>query len=772
MSTRRLQPLLARARSRTAISFPQPPSSSLPLTRHIHASDHSHAEKENGGQYIYRPPTSAYIPPATSNVSPSSSTSNRRSNSPPSPLFSSSGVPTDSHPMPESMPREDYATPAMYSLSLLARIMKYVLYGTVGLTVVTLAGVEGAHQYVERVSLGAPSHLSEEYDFLLEGVQDGGSGSSARAGDDEMDPVRSPQDYYSWAEENEAWTGGSAGGTSPLLGITARHSLRSAWIAQVLGTGSTMSSIGKEGNIGSGPAASMSKGMKGAIGANAGGVQNQTLNTIDTGYELAEAYIAQAIEKAHKASGRGSNPTIIFPDQLSVVRSITPSSERSSSVATRIEGREPSTKQQIKARRVGLDLLIRHAEILERMGTYSSLVRSVNNYERVLRALVDATPTVASSAEAGSTKLTRRQFARDVREAEILRLARKVGDVSSRMGDLDRAREWWLWGLGRGGIDVSAVARGVDSSKVDLVEQKGSVAAGSGKDTTGWGSRWFPSSKKENAVATSSRAGPINDVTSVVGAASWASSAIAPIKTRALISLLDSYSTHSALSGDLSAASTYQTQALALIDSDQSLAGSATSQPQRLHRAWLMSRKALLTLHLAEVTFARRQDVSSALGSLATATSLAENVVSTLTGVHGLAEDRHLPVQTVSLSTAFGEGQSTNELRHPSQLLLRDTQRANAEGWNLSGLLYERQASTSSPTSLAAVSNQEILEHALDCFEKAMGWGKISDGQDVRGQHDIHADEEPTGLMIGTKQEYWKNYARLKTKLEQGLRLA
>jgi hypothetical protein len=64
--------------------------------------------------------------------------------------------------MPDDMPREDYSTPAMYTFSMLARILRYVIYGAVGISVTGLIGVEGGHQYIEHFLMAYPSHLDVE----------------------------------------------------------------------------------------------------------------------------------------------------------------------------------------------------------------------------------------------------------------------------------------------------------------------------------------------------------------------------------------------------------------------------------------------------------------------------------------------------------------------------------------------------------------------------------------------------------------------------------
>ena len=120
--------------------------------------------------------------------------------------------------MPPDMPREDYATPALYTLSTLTRVLRYLLYGTVFLSVSSLASFEALHMYVEAQIPPSRSSIGDS----------SGSGSLASASSDVG---------FEWEDENEPWTGGSRGGTDPRLGWKARHALRGAWIAWHWGAG-------------------------------------------------------------------------------------------------------------------------------------------------------------------------------------------------------------------------------------------------------------------------------------------------------------------------------------------------------------------------------------------------------------------------------------------------------------------------------------------------------------------------------------------------------
>jgi hypothetical protein len=154
--------------------------------------------------------------------------------------------------MPQDMPREDYAGPAMYTFSYLGRMVRYLVYGILTVGTISLTAFEGLHIYIENISLATPARVSS--------------------------------DEYGWEEENPSWTGGEKGGTDSRLGYKARHALRAAWICQEVGAGgSGAGSIGR------------SSSLHPTMGAIAGRV-----NTIDRGYELAEEYIDLAIQEAKR----------------------------------------------------------------------------------------------------------------------------------------------------------------------------------------------------------------------------------------------------------------------------------------------------------------------------------------------------------------------------------------------------------------------------------------------------------------------------------------
>ncbi|KAL7425145.1 hypothetical protein Q5752_000833 [Cryptotrichosporon argae] len=288
------------------------------------------------------------------------------------------------------MPREDYATPVLYTLSTLSRVLRYVLFGTVFLSISSLAAFEALHAYVE--SSIPPSRSSAD---------DSSISSSASSS------------AYGWEDENEPWTGGSAGGTDPRLGWRARHALRGAWIAWHWGAGGG-GTIGKDRGV----HPDLDLGRRRMIGEPGMG---PGVNRVDRGYELADEYVDVTISQAR---ARG----LVFPPTLSGARSPGPPADTPTSP---VQG-DPTV----------LDLLSLKAAIQERLNTPSTLARAKELYETVLVASVRGAGAGAGASGA----------AKALHLAREMRAAKKVGDLCARMGDAAEAAQWWSWGLARAGV--------------------------------------------------------------------------------------------------------------------------------------------------------------------------------------------------------------------------------------------------------------------------------------------------------------------------------
>jgi tetratricopeptide (TPR) repeat protein len=163
---------------------------------------------------------------------------------------------------------------------------------------------------------------------------------------------------WEWDQEAEKWSGGDTGGTDPALGFKGTHAVRSAWMAQNWGIGPGSSVIGSNAFSGQGP-------------SGAGG-----LNVVEARLEFAQDYLSTALSIAE---GRKSEGKL-----------------------------HPQTIER---------LLIRHAGILERIGSHSSWFESRSQLERVWPSL----PQRAGAA----------------------RIALKLGDLNHRLGDVEDAVTWW-----------------------------------------------------------------------------------------------------------------------------------------------------------------------------------------------------------------------------------------------------------------------------------------------------------------------------------------
>ncbi|KAJ9125941.1 hypothetical protein QFC24_002726 [Naganishia onofrii] len=727
-----------------------------------------------------------YTPPVATSLSPAT--------------FSSSGLPQHAHPMPHDMPREDYSSPALYTFGVIGTIIKYIVVGGVLIGTVSLIGVEGAHQYVERVMLAVPAHL----DFMDTLPSDTTSTTTGQRHRDYLTPE--DEDFYAWAEENDSWTGGSHGGTSSLLGFSARHALRSAWICQTWGQGITGASIARDGT--SDLAGGRTQVMKGMIGSaertrtdRAAAAMNAGVNMVDPGYEMAEIYITKAIADAKK---RG----IVFPEELSVNRETYPS--------TRSPATEDPSAASLAPSRIAIDILLRHAEIYERIATPAALHKSQQLYERVLRSVLPnhTTPSL-TSLKKDDSQISRQAFIDSVRESEVLRLAKKLGDVNARIGDDTAAHGWWTWGLRRAGLEhaSSSLATMVDrSSEAPGIERVLDNAA-----KPGWFDGWFGKrtrTQEVEAQAVGAAAPRIRDLapsesmdrtlkanmtlvnsvpTTTTSTLPSTFANIAPPLQRSVIALLESYSTHLAITGDLTAAHRYQTIGLDIASAAMATMSRSrqSSAPAALHSLWLQQRAALLTLHKAEVEYASRAkggEFTETLSLLGEANGRAEGVIKQLTSgpafatteasadsitriAPSLDPHRGIVLKTLPLSSTFNGPHATE--RAPAQQLLKDAQRTAAEGWNITGLLYESLARSQSKTQTATFTqSQELDELAMDSYERAMGWNKIAHGGQVTGHHDITDGEDvigPANSLMTKAREYWTNYTRVKSRLGNGV---
>ncbi|KAF8077952.1 hypothetical protein FPV67DRAFT_1443481 [Lyophyllum atratum] len=255
-------------------------------------------------------------------------------------------------------------------------------------------------------------------------------------------------------------------------------------------------------------------------------------------------------------------------------------------------------------------LVARHATVLERLGA-QSLHHSKGEYER---------------AWAGFSG----------QGLEAARVAVKLGDINSRLGQASDALAWW------------AKAIQLICGEVPDVFEKLPTVLGSA-----------PAS---------------------------------PYAQRVLSTTLVSLSAFYGKSGQLQQARSIQEAALDMLRSVPSPASLASaSPPHALHALYLLQRSSLLSIHLAEVLYAQRQPVTS-IQYLTSAAESSERVARALTGLSLTSAERipssMTPQQDISPLSVYT---SSRSMRKPANALLRDARRTSAEAWNLIGILNETQ---------------------------------------------------------------------------------
>lgn len=268
-------------------------------------------------------------------------------------------------------------------------------------------------------------------------------------------------------------------------------------------------------------------------------------------------------------------------------------------------------KRQLSTQTIS-ELLARHASILERLGA-QSLPESKAQY---LRAW-------SSSSE---------------KSIGAARIALKLGDINSRLGQGSDAIRWWSKAI--------EIARGVTSTE-------------------------------------------LTDVLPEISGSAPSSPAAQRLLSTALVSLSAFY----AQSGQLQKAEAVEEATLGMLRSirpPESLA--AASPPQALHALYLLQRSSLLSIHLAEVLHAQQKSLITSIQWLTSAAESSERVARALTGlpssqIVGVTDSVTPPQYKVPLPT-FTSSRSMEKVAHG---LLRDARRTSAEAWNLIGMLNETQ---------------------------------------------------------------------------------
>lgn len=257
------------------------------------------------------------------------------------------------------------------------------------------------------------------------------------------------------------------------------------------------------------------------------------------------------------------------------------------------------------------ELVIRRATILERLGP-SHLLESRDQYARVWanvpRNSIDAA-----------------------------RIAAKLGDLNSRLGQADDALAWW--------------SRAIQITRGETFETSDSLPA------------------KLNFVPSS------------------------PSAQRLLSNVLVSLSAFYAKSGQLRRAQSIEEASLNMLRSIRPPESMASASPsQALHALYLLQRSALLSMHLAEVLHVQRKPAASSIHWLTSAAQSSERVARGLSGLSTSSlEGSTDPVPHVEDNPLLPAYSSSRSLKKAANGLLRDARRSAAEAWNLMGILNETQ---------------------------------------------------------------------------------
>ncbi|EJD06056.1 uncharacterized protein FOMMEDRAFT_166345 [Fomitiporia mediterranea MF3/22] len=318
-----------------------------------------------------------------------------------------------------------------------------------------------------------------------------------------------------------------------------------------------------------------------------------------------------------------------------------------------------------------IDILARKAATLERIGSKGSLYDARAAYERVW----DEQTHLGSGAD------------------ELARLALKLGDVNSRLGDAEEARSWWARSLQLASDEshLPSTSNAINSSESSL-ELPDCLPAS-------------PHAQRTVAAALSSLS------------ASYAQLGLlseAKAVQDAGITLLAPSLPSNSLSTPSFSASPQDASEVQQSASEKSNSGSLSgndignaSPPQALHNLYLQHRLSLLALHRAEITYALRlAPPTQTLEELAQAAIESEHVVHALSSTSASSKPgegkKELSSETTKLTKVYAKERVLNT---PASSLLRDARRTALYAWTLSGILHENAAAFSSPSSFPSSSS-------------------------------------------------------------------
>ncbi|KAK0483619.1 hypothetical protein IW261DRAFT_1331784 [Armillaria novae-zelandiae] len=253
-------------------------------------------------------------------------------------------------------------------------------------------------------------------------------------------------------------------------------------------------------------------------------------------------------------------------------------------------------------------------------------------------------------------------------------IALKIGDLSNRLGQTDDALAWW-------------------ARAIQLTQNDPTVLV----DTT------------KPAVPT------------VIP-----SSALAQ---RVLSSILVSLSAFYATTRNLQDAAEVENSAFNALRSMMPPESSSVSPSTSLHASTLLQRSSVLSVHQAEVLYARGKSPKESIKWLSSAAESSESVVRALTGSN--------PPRVDDVSSVYKQSKI---LLAPATELLRDARRTASEAWNLMGILKEQ------------ISSHD-QQSALECYERALYWaGKLDDA----------GERIPDVILSRQWKVIMDNYTRLK----------
>lgn len=383
------------------------------------------------------------------------------------------------------------------------------------------------------------------------------------------------RDPWGWTDDSmeEGWGGK---GTDPRLGVRGRHILRSAWICSHWGGGIS-------------PASFVAPGA--GLPSVGGSKRTSSFMTVDEGLGMSERFLEEALKLAEV---RG----IRIPD-LAAVR----------------VGIESAAALNGPLDWTALTLETKLASIRERLGGNGALLGSLSGYTRVFDVLsnVDTINRGMKSEGHESGQPT-------IPTQRLVRLATKVGDIHSLLGNREEAEDWLLRAVSLAGKSAQE-SQGKQGRNGQIRSQ---IIAGAG------GLRTSPAEVEEAAKALKSgkqkdeptpRTESVDSMQSLHGLTGGAPS---PALTRSLISTLLSLSAFYAQPGNksqLEKALQFQASALRLtrVEKERLSLSDDRNQPgSTLHALWLMHHDALASIHIAETIYALqgRGSGSYSFGSL------------------------------------------------------------------------------------------------------------------------------------------------------------